>query len=241
MTKTSAIVELRRYALRPGARDTLIELFDREFVESQEAVGMTLLGQFRDLDDADRFVWLRGFPDMESRRQALEAFYTGPVWKEHAEAANGTMLAVDNVLLLRPVSGLGLDVANRPPPGSTTLPPGLLAVTIYPLAEATADEAPRWFTAELEPLLGEAGIGVLGTYATEQSENTFPALPVREGVRVLVWMALLADEDEHARRVAELEDSTGWRERVSPALAGFLAGAPETLRLTPTARSLLHG
>jgi hypothetical protein len=30
----SGIVELRRYALRPGERETLIELSDREFVES---------------------------------------------------------------------------------------------------------------------------------------------------------------------------------------------------------------
>ena len=31
------VVELRRYDLRPGARETLIELFEREFVETQEA------------------------------------------------------------------------------------------------------------------------------------------------------------------------------------------------------------
>ena len=30
----SPIVELRRYTLHPGRRDTLIELFDREFVET---------------------------------------------------------------------------------------------------------------------------------------------------------------------------------------------------------------
>ena len=35
----SPIVELRQYTLHPGQRDTLIDLFDREFVESQEAPG----------------------------------------------------------------------------------------------------------------------------------------------------------------------------------------------------------
>ena len=62
-------------------RDTLIHLFDREFVESQEALGMHIIGQFRDLDNPDRFVWLRGFPDMARRAEALQAFYGGPVWK----------------------------------------------------------------------------------------------------------------------------------------------------------------
>ena len=39
---------------------------------------MTVIGQFRDLDNPDSFVWLRGFADMESRRKALGAFYSGP-------------------------------------------------------------------------------------------------------------------------------------------------------------------
>src|SRR3546814_8907243 len=55
-----AVLELRQYTLRPHTRDTLIALFDSTFVESQEAVGMSVLGQFRDLDDPERFVWLRG-------------------------------------------------------------------------------------------------------------------------------------------------------------------------------------
>ena len=43
------VVELRQYTLRPGQRDVLIDLFDREFIESQEAEGMAIVGQFRDL------------------------------------------------------------------------------------------------------------------------------------------------------------------------------------------------
>ena len=45
---------------------------------------MEVIGQFRDLDDPDRFVWLRGFPDMRPARASLAAFYGGPVWKAHA-------------------------------------------------------------------------------------------------------------------------------------------------------------
>src|SRR6478672_4727400 len=96
------VLELRQYTLKPGQRDTLIDLFERHFVESQEAAGMTLVGQFRDRRRPDRFVWLRGFPDMEHRHQALEAFYGGPVWSAHRSAANGTMVDSSDVLLLRP-------------------------------------------------------------------------------------------------------------------------------------------
>jgi NIPSNAP len=115
------VVELRQYTLHPGQRDVLIDLFDREFVETQEEVGIKVIGQFRELDHPDRFVWLRGFRDMTSRAKALNDFYGGPVWKAHREAANATMIDSDNVLLLRPAlstSGFSLENLRRTPVGS---------------------------------------------------------------------------------------------------------------------------
>ncbi|MDX6763979.1 NIPSNAP family protein, partial [Streptomyces sp. F8] len=110
-----AVIELRQYTLRPGRRDDLIELFDGELVEPQEEEGMAVLGQFRDLDDPDRFVWLRGFPDMAARHDALAAFYGGPVWARHRDRANATMSDSDDVLLLRPLAhGTGF----RPAPST---------------------------------------------------------------------------------------------------------------------------
>jgi NIPSNAP len=234
------VVELRRYSLLPNSRETLIEVFDRELVEPQEALGMHILGQFRDLDDPDSFVWLRGFTDMGARQAGLESFYTGPVWKQHAATANATMDSVDNVLLLRPVSGLVLDTDDRPARDSIAAQPGLLAVTVYPLAEATAENFTEFFGTELEPALRRAGISVLATFVTEHSENTFPALPVR-AANVFVWLTILADETEHTSRIAALRESQRWHGQIAPALARRLDGQPETLRLTPTTRSLLHG
>jgi hypothetical protein len=101
----SEVFELRQYTLHPGKRDTLIDLFEREFLEPQEACGMSVPGSFRDLDDPDRFVWFRGFPDMARRKDALTCFYGGPVWKAHRDAANATMIDSDDVLLLRLVEG----------------------------------------------------------------------------------------------------------------------------------------
>jgi hypothetical protein len=235
------IFELRRYALRPGARETLIELFDREFVETQEDVGMRVLGQFRDLDDPDSFVWFRGFSDMQTRERALTDFYSGPVWKQHAGAANATMIDVDNVLLLSPLRGLAPEAGNRRATGSTPSQPGLLVVTIYPLAERTAGDFPAFFARDLEPLLDDVGIPVLATYRTEHSENTYPALPVRGDAEVFVWMTLVADDAEYLRRVTELDRSSVWRDRSSHALTQYLDGEAEVLRLSPTSRSLIHG
>src|SRR5438552_17461258 len=83
------IVELRQYTLHPGKRDVLIDLFDREFVEPQEALGMKVIGQFRDLERPDCFVRLRGFSDMPSRKQMLADFYGGPEEGEMGSGRNG--------------------------------------------------------------------------------------------------------------------------------------------------------
>jgi quinol monooxygenase YgiN len=234
-----AVVELRRYALRPGHRDLLIELFDRELVETQEAVGMRVLGQFRDLDDPDSFVWMRGFADMESRRRALESFYGGPAWKEHARAANATMLDSDNVLLLRPVRGLEFDLGRRAPRASTVDPPGLIAVTIWPLKPAVADDGPSLFEELLEPALRDLGAAAVATYETEHGENTFPALPVRENENVFVWISIFESDDDHARHLRALEGSPGWRDAWESA-AAYSAAPLTMLRLEPTSRSALH-
>jgi hypothetical protein len=48
---------------------------ERELIEPQEAVGLRVLGTFRDIDDPDSFVWLRGFANMTTRGEGLRAFY----------------------------------------------------------------------------------------------------------------------------------------------------------------------
>ncbi|MDQ4053749.1 MAG: NIPSNAP family protein [Actinomycetota bacterium] len=150
------VVELRQYTLKPGRTDDLIDLFDRELVETQEACGMWVLGQFRDLDRPDRFVWLRGFPDMDTRREALTAFYTGPVWKEHGPAANDAMIDSDDVLLLEPTA---FRLPGARPEGAVA--PTELTISVY-------DGRP--------PVDGGEPTALLRTLA---AENTFPALPVR--------------------------------------------------------------
>ena len=176
-----AVLELREYTLHPGRRDELIELFERAFIEPQEALGIELPGLFRDADRPDRFIWLRAFADMPARKEALSAFYGGPVWRANADAANATMIDSDNVLLLRPAgpaSGLSRT--------GTSLRGPVLVVT-YALADVDACSAfARRFTSDVAPQLARHGAAILATYVTEPSENTFPRLPVRERDRVFV-------------------------------------------------------
>jgi NIPSNAP len=237
------VVELRQYTLRPGQRDVLIDLFDRELIESQEAAGMAIVGQFRDLDDPDRFVWIRGFASMPARARALASFYGGPVWRAHSARANATMIDSDNVLLLRPVtarSGFPTTAAARLPIGHTPAVPSRVLVTLYyrdqPFDQAFAD----FFDRQARPVLIETGATPLACLQTEHAENTFPALPVRTGENVFVWLACFPSAARLGGHLRQVERSGSWQDRVLPALSAMITGVPQQLRLAPTARSLLR-
>jgi hypothetical protein len=226
-----AVVELRRYALHPGRRDSLIDLFEREFVESQEACGMRLLGQFRELDDADRFVWLRGFPDIPRRAQSLASFYGGPVWRAHREAANATMVDSDDVLLLRPVhadAGFVLDHAQRVAVGAAPRPGGLVVAMIWSLQPRSDAEVVDALDGRVAARLRQAGAARLACFVSEHAPNTFPALPVREGENVFACFA-------------GFDDASHWQRHGEDVLRAADCGTAQVLRLTPTARSLVRG
>src|SRR5690349_4070925 len=103
-TRNCTVYELRQYTLHPGTRDTFVRLFETELLDTQDAAGPYVLGQFRDVNRPDVFVWVRGFADMQRRHQALTASYDGPVWAAHRAAANAMMIDSDDVLLLEPAA-----------------------------------------------------------------------------------------------------------------------------------------
>jgi NIPSNAP len=209
-----SVVELRQYQLRPGRRDELIRLFEREFVESQVALGIRLFGLFCDASRPDWFIWLRGFHDMSSRREALEQFYGGPVWNAHGRSANATMIDSDNVLLLRPAEpGSGFD-----PAVAEVAAPLFCLIFPHDSASQSQAHAQEFLNRNRVRMTAQGGV-VLAVYVTELSANTFPRLPVRQGENVLVTLV------------------AGVRSRE---LASLASEASQTIELVPTKRSRLQ-
>jgi hypothetical protein len=234
--KPAPIVELRQYTLHAGGREILIPLFEREFLETQAEVGIDVLGQFHDLDDANRFVWMRSFPDMEHRARALGAFYGGPAWAAGREAANATMIDSDNVLLLRPLSGAyGFDLS------ATSPEPGLIVVEIHYLDPASLPDFARFFSVEMRPRMIEAGASPRATLISDGSPNSFPRLPVRERETVLVSVLAFPSLAAHEAYRAALAAGPDWRAKAPEALLPQFMRKPEVLRLRPTPRSRLRG
>jgi NIPSNAP len=236
------IVELRQYTLHPGQRDVLINLFDREFLETQEAVGMAVIGQFRDLDQPDHFVWLRGFRNMEARVQGLTAFYGGPVWHAHSGAANATMIDSDNVLLLEPAApGKGF---KRLPARSLKgdidgTSSGLIVVTLFYTRPNELTAFSDLFTRRSLPRLEQDGAQTVAQYITSDQSNNFPKLPIRIGEHIFAWIARFHSADAFEAYRARVEKDRQWQQTIWPSLRQQLFREPEVLRLSPTSRSRL--
>jgi hypothetical protein len=230
---TDTVFELRRYTLKPGAREALITVFDTHLVETQEAALMSVVCQFRDPAAPDQFVWFRGFPDQDARTRALPAFYDGPVWAEHGPAANETMLEWHDVLMLKSATpGAGFDTSGleRLPPGTADLEDGRIHLAaIHHLAPDAADDEAALAAKAIADAVHAAGSEVLASLISDRSRNGFARLPVREEECVVVTLirpAVLQAIPALEAALREMPLGTG--------------RAPDIARLVPTARSLLR-
>ena len=231
------VFELRRYLLMPGARERMITLFDEELVDPQIGTGIAISGQYRDLDDPDAFVWFRSFEDMETRQNALTAFYDGPTWKQFGPLANATMVNSDNVLLLRPAIGAEPFTGDLTRPAEGGGDGGLVCVSTCSVAPGRDTDIANFFSTEVAPLLTDAGARLDAAFVSERAANTYPRLPVREGETVFLWVASFADTDAHRAFSDRLAVCAAWSARVFPKLDAYLWRPLETVRLSPTARS----
>lgn len=208
------IYELRQYTMVPGRRDEFAAYFDRHFVESQEELGIRVIGQFCDLDRDDRYVWMRAYPDMKTRGTILPAFYDGPHWAATKDAANAMMTEWHDVLLLRPAwaGGVQHEPASRAAAGSPGSPSEGFTVTIW---RVEPDALP-----DIASACRDVCPDAVAAFLTEPSPNNFLRHPIREDETVLVCIQRGASSK-------------------APSLEG--TGEPiQVLRLEPTARSALR-
>lgn len=204
---------------------------------------MTIIGQFRDVDRPEMFVWLRGFDSMEARKEALTAFYGGPVWAAHRDAANATMIDSDDVLLLKPawpgsgfdLSGTeraGLAIGEKPIPNKPLA--GIVVIQIHHLQPGVETSFASRFEAAAAPMMRVPGVRFLAAFVTEHAENSFPRLPVRASENVFISVTGFDSTETHARHEAMPAWRAFWQ-----ATQLDLTRPTETLRLSPTSRSLV--
>jgi hypothetical protein len=237
------VLEIRQYLLAPGKRDELIRLFEDNFIETQEAVGIAIPGQFRVAGNPNEFDWMQGFTNMASRAQSFDAFYHGSAWRQYRGLVNSLLLDYGNVLLLQPAhagSGFTDLSTSRPPMGSTTEPKGVIVLTIYYLGSNESRQFDGLFERAIRPVIQAHGSRIIGTFVTDPSPSNYPGLPVRTDANVFAWFACYADEttfDNFDKTLAA--DPQWWTVQADLALDAIYI-PPEVHVLEPTPRSALR-
>lgn len=105
------IVEVRSYRIKPNRRAEFIKLFETKAIPAQRAYGMKIVGPLLDVENPNKFVFLRSFPSLEERDRMKDDFYEGPLWKNELEAIAMPMLDSYDVILCETSAGCVFDWA----------------------------------------------------------------------------------------------------------------------------------
>ncbi len=107
------IVEVRSYRIKPGRRAEFIEFFLARAVPALRSHGMKVLGPLLDVENPNKFVWLRAFPSLDERDRMKEAFYEGELWKNELESIAMPMLDSYDVILCETSPGCVFDLPTE--------------------------------------------------------------------------------------------------------------------------------
>src|SRR5450432_1860492 len=173
------VLELRNYLLKPNMADAFGGYFNTHFVKPMTDLGGYTLGQFKIKGINDRFVWMRGFADMDTRVKFLNDFYVNsPVWKEFGPGANDIMINSDNVYLLRPLNNNGSSKEQSDGINGNVLKTGAgISIVDFYICNSTLDKVINLIHSAYVPFLKTLDIHNITLWISEMSENEFPALP----------------------------------------------------------------
>jgi hypothetical protein len=232
------VIELRNYLVRQGRRDEFINLFEENFVQSQNILGGYILGQYRVKGADDNFFWIRGFKDMTARYKYLNDFYFGsPSWKQHKAEANSMLLNNDNVYLLQPLnfkerSAGAESVFNTSWFGQEK---GIAVIDFY-VSNTKRDKLIEFVEKKYLAVLKSSKIEDPSFWISETTPNDFTGLPVFQDKNLLVQITFYKNEAEYQ---SKLKDAVS---RMNDALKSEMADLvtiKNTLVIYPTERSFL--
>jgi hypothetical protein len=192
------VLELRNYLLKPNCAHKFSDYFSRHFVNPMIELGGYTLGQFKLKDVHDRFIWLRGFSDMDTRLKFLNDFYVdSAVWKEFGPGANDMMLNSDNVYLLRPLNnGNSEDKIESINSDQLKTDTGVTVINFY-ICNSTLNKTINLFRTSYLPFLKNLSIQDITLWLSEMTENKFPRLPAFQDKNLLLSITSYKDEEEY--------------------------------------------
>jgi heme-degrading monooxygenase HmoA len=109
--RRSMIVEVRSYRIKPGRREEFVQFFETRSAPALRSHGMRVVGPLLDLENPNKFVWLRIFPSLDERERMKAAFYEGELWKNELESIAMPMIESYDVIHCETSAGCMFDGA----------------------------------------------------------------------------------------------------------------------------------
>ena len=103
------IVEVRSYRIKPGHREEFIKLFESRAIPALRQYGMKVVGPMLDVENPNKFVFLRSFPSLEERDRLKDEFYGSDLWKNELEGLAMPLLDSYDVILCETSPGCVFD------------------------------------------------------------------------------------------------------------------------------------
>lgn len=208
------VIELRNYLIKTGYRDYFIDFFEHIAVDTLNARGNYVLGQYRVKGSPNSFFWIRGFDDMTSRPEALEAFYSSSYWKQHESVPLTYVAGYTNVYLLKPLnltdkrtdstSGFEMDWFGKQK--------GLAVVDFY-VANEMRTQWIDFVATYYDSVMRASGVKEVSYWISETSPNNFPSLPVFQDKNLLVTITFFKDELQYNNTKKKIESSMNEKDK----------------------------
>ena len=189
------VLELRNYLLKPGQRDYFIDSFEIKIMDTLNARGNYVLGQYRVKNAPDNFFWIRGFNDMTSRLEAMKGFYSSEYWKQHVSIPIKYVAGYTNVYLLKP-----LNISNKKVDSTAGFDAdwfgkqkGLAVVDFY-VANEMRNQLIDFVATSYDSVMHASGVKDVAYWLSETTPNDYPDLPVFQDKNLLVAISFFKDE-----------------------------------------------
>lgn len=103
------IVEVRTYRVMPGRRAEFLQFFESRAAPAQRDHGINVIGPFADVENPNKFVWIRAFPSLEERDRMKTEFYGSDIWLNELEPVAMPMLESWDFALCETTTGYSQD------------------------------------------------------------------------------------------------------------------------------------
>ena len=203
----NSILELRIYQIKNSMIEEWVEAFNTEVRVINEQSGAVVQGAAFNMDKKDEFIWLRFFPDQESREVIRSTIYDGTDWLNIQDRIRG-MLVTRSEQLLYPLGSWASDDNLFQEDNINQIN----EIRIYDIAEGRMNDWLKVFRESILKLHIENGVSVSGLFRSTDDTNQF------------IWIRSFDNEEHREVATQRIYQGPEWariREKVSSCLEDY--------------------